>query len=35
MRWSYWDVVTLPHDVYDVLLDELRAEDQRTRVIDG
>ncbi len=26
MHWTYWDVLDLPCDVYDVLLDELNKE---------
>jgi hypothetical protein len=29
MHWTYWDVLELPDDVYDVLVDELTKEANR------
>ena len=29
MNWSWWDVQALPEDVYEVLIDMLKAEAQK------
>ena len=31
MGWTYWDLMALPWDVYEVLIDQLRKESDHNR----